>query len=523
MSYSIYDRLGLADAAANGFPAISTELERALGSLDDATAVKVLRCLDPLSVAEEGVSGRAVFGLLGYARYEEFLRAMVGKEGRPGLLLPHHFNEVEFAPITTIFRQPAENDLIGRVTSQTSRHSMGCTRDVTSPTLANHTIFRQPAENDLIGRVTSQTSRHSMGCTRDVTSPTLANQNFSAVWRKSFHWSCDVTDFSAIWLKSFDWSAHPTEIRGRSQSQGPPADPRRPPDRGHGEHLRVRQDVARVDAVCAEGLCPSGCRPHGEALAAIRDSLAASEARAKELAASLARARSEPVALNEKHVPDTTDGNFRDNYDFKRLTYVFPYVLVGTLYGNGVRCANTFTGMIMAVTNVHVTMPSEEVSNIMAKTQLQRAIKERIRVWTGAAPAYSTEMTTRQLYTMCRNFLDYMEDRQAKDIPQATLDGTPLPDTSDPVEVRVWVEQMESVFPDITPLDMGRTVSMDEPLVDRGEHIAGQASLSLYIVRNKIARRRKVRKVASDAEGGRRGGDEQRRRVDWTDSIKRCV
>ncbi|EFX61890.1 hypothetical protein DAPPUDRAFT_120812, partial [Daphnia pulex] len=59
---------------------------------------------------------------------------------------------------------------------------------------------------------------------------------------------------------------------------------------------------------------------------------------------------------------------------------------------------------------------------------------------------------------------------------------------------------MEAVFPDITPLDMGRTVSMDEPLVDRGEHIAGQASLSLYIVKNKIARRRKVRKVASDTE-----------------------
>ena len=95
MSFSIYDRMGIIDAAARGFPAVPETVETALGAVEESVAAKILCLLDPLQEqGMEGISAAACFKLLGYGKWFHFLRVATGLERRKPVLLPVHYEAV---------------------------------------------------------------------------------------------------------------------------------------------------------------------------------------------------------------------------------------------------------------------------------------------------------------------------------------------------------------------------------------------------------------------------------------------
>lgn len=188
-----------------------------------------------------------------------------------------------------------------------------------------------------------------------------------------------------------------------------------------------------------------------------------------------------PLGITPLTMPPTATANYTDNRSFKRISRAFTYLCVDTLYAMGVRASATYQAMVLAVTNVRVPFPHDTVSNIMATTALQRAIKARVSAWTGAKPKYSTDMTTQQLYTFLCRFVDYLVRYNKANGGQLRLDGKPCPGMPEPVELEVLMEQMEDMYPGMEPLDMGKEVDLAAPAIDQVEQIEGQAVLSLFM------------------------------------------
>ena len=197
----------------------------------------------------------------------------------------------------------------------------------------------------------------------------------------------------------------------------------------------------------------------------------------------LAVATNAPIGINSHNMPHSPVSNYKDNHHFKRLTRAFAYLCVDNLYAGGVRCASTYTYMILCVTNVHITLPTAEVSNIVVTTALQRAMKVRMCAWTGTQPDYSTDMTTQQLYTFCCRYVDYLTERKGCEKAQSTL-LKGVVEAIDAGDVEVWVCQIENMFPDIEVLGVGDTshpLNLDLPAVNQKAMIEGQCEITMFM------------------------------------------
>lgn len=86
-----YDRVGIPDPAARGLPPIPLAVELAFAPLSTKVVADVIALLDPLQERQvEGISARAVHKLLGYGRWDNFIRIAIGNNRNQALQVRHY-------------------------------------------------------------------------------------------------------------------------------------------------------------------------------------------------------------------------------------------------------------------------------------------------------------------------------------------------------------------------------------------------------------------------------------------------